>query len=132
MQLLSPINKTRFVTLARHFKCQALLISFLSSLLGTVGSSTISSTPLPMAKDILLFFSVPILLSLLLLYTNFIIKWSSEKRKRRKMNLPPGMSLGLPLLGETLAYLKPHEATSIGHFMDHHIRRYSEFSISFQ
>jgi steroid 22-alpha-hydroxylase len=97
-----------------------------------MGSSITSSTPLPMAKDVLLFFSVPILLFIFLLYSNFMIKWSSEKRKRGKMNLPPGMSLGLPFLGETLAYLKPHKATSIGHFMDHHIKRYSEFSLSFQ
>lgn len=44
------------------------------------------------------------------------------KRKKPQPNLPPGNS-GLPFIGETFGYLKPHPATTIGKFMEQHIER---------
>ncbi|KAG1341898.1 cytochrome P450 90B2 [Cocos nucifera] len=67
----------------------------------------------------LLFLLPPALLALFL-YTNLI-----KIRKRKKPNLPPGIS-GWPFLGETFSYLKPHPATSIGQFMEQHISRYGK------
>ncbi|XP_026657243.2 cytochrome P450 90B2-like isoform X2 [Phoenix dactylifera] len=66
----------------------------------------------------LLFLLPPALLALFL-YIN-LIKW-----KRKKPNLPPGVS-GWPFLGETFSYLKPHPATSVGQFMEQHISRYGK------
>ncbi|KAJ0981907.1 hypothetical protein J5N97_010162 [Dioscorea zingiberensis] len=60
----------------------------------------------------------PVLLSIFFLSN--LIKW---RRRRRK--LPPGGS-GWPFIGETFAYLKPHKATSIGHFMKQHMTRYGK------
>ncbi|WCJ24895.1 Cytochrome P450 superfamily protein [Euphorbia peplus] len=64
-----------------------------------------------------LFLVIPSILSLLLL---FIL---TKRKQHAKFNLPPG-NMGLPFLGETFSYLKPYSATSIGHFMQHHISRY--------
>ncbi|XP_076930455.1 cholesterol 22-monohydroxylase CYP90B51-like [Bidens hawaiensis] len=41
-------------------------------------------------------------------------------------NLPPGNMGGLPFLGETIGYLKPYSATTIGTFMEQHISRYGK------
>ncbi|XP_010547498.1 PREDICTED: cytochrome P450 90B1-like [Tarenaya hassleriana] len=46
-------------------------------------------------------------------------------RNRPRFNLPPGNS-GWPFLGETIGYLKPYSATSLGHFMQDHISRYGK------
>ncbi|KAL9158541.1 hypothetical protein ABFS82_08G075900 [Erythranthe guttata] len=47
------------------------------------------------------------------------------KRKQKHLNLPPG-SMGWPFLGETIAYLKPYTANTIGKFMEQHISRYGK------
>ncbi|KAK7360004.1 hypothetical protein VNO77_01976 [Canavalia gladiata] len=47
------------------------------------------------------------------------------KRKKPTLNLPPG-EMGWPLFGETLGYLKPHPAITIGEFMEKHIARYGK------
>ncbi|GAB4847134.1 hypothetical protein Ancab_026145 [Ancistrocladus abbreviatus] len=47
------------------------------------------------------------------------------KRKQLTLNLPPG-NIGFPFIGETLGYLKPYSATTIGEFMDQHISRYGK------
>ncbi|XP_021908020.1 cytochrome P450 90B1 isoform X2 [Carica papaya] len=47
------------------------------------------------------------------------------KRKQRRLNLPPG-NMGWPFIGETIGYLKPFSATSIGEFMSEHISRYGK------
>ncbi|KAK7262849.1 hypothetical protein RJT34_30430 [Clitoria ternatea] len=56
------------------------------------------------------------ILALILIFT-FI------KRKKPTLNLPPGQ-MGWPFLGETIGYLKPYPAITIGHFMEKHIARY--------
>ncbi|KAK3008665.1 hypothetical protein RJ639_015046 [Escallonia herrerae] len=53
----------------------------------------------------------------LLLFFNVI------KAKQNTLNLPPG-NMGWPFIGETLGYLKPYSATSIGEFMEQHISRF--------
>ncbi|XP_058081137.1 cholesterol 22-monohydroxylase CYP90B51 isoform X2 [Magnolia sinica] len=55
----------------------------------------------------------------------FIFIWNSRKKKRMSLKLPPG-NVGWPLLGETIGYLKPHAATSVGEFMEHHISRFGK------
>ncbi|KAA8531868.1 hypothetical protein F0562_006415 [Nyssa sinensis] len=65
-----------------------------------------------------LFFLLPPILSLLLVF-NLI------KRKQTTLSLPPG-NMGWPFLGETIAYLKPYSATSVGEFMEQHISRYGK------
>ncbi|KAJ4963621.1 hypothetical protein NE237_023560 [Protea cynaroides] len=54
-----------------------------------------------------------------------IISWNLIKPTRRTFNLPPG-NTGWPFLGETIGYLKPHSATSIGEFMEQHISRFGK------
>ncbi|KAL3526111.1 hypothetical protein ACH5RR_014483 [Cinchona calisaya] len=45
------------------------------------------------------------------------------KRVKNDNNIPPG-SLGWPLFGETLQYLKPHKSNSIGQFLQERCSRY--------
>ncbi|GAB2260217.1 hypothetical protein Droror1_Dr00011072 [Drosera rotundifolia] len=47
------------------------------------------------------------------------------KKKKPTLNLPPGQ-MGFPLIGETIGYLKPCSATTMGDFMDQHILRYGK------
>ncbi|KAK9129899.1 hypothetical protein Sjap_010386 [Stephania japonica] len=47
------------------------------------------------------------------------------KNKKRSHKLPPG-HMGWPFIGETIGYLKPHSATTIGDFMEQHIARYGK------
>lgn len=44
------------------------------------------------------------------------------KRKKTRYNLPPG-KMGWPFIGETIGYLKPYTATTMGEFMENHIAR---------
>ncbi|KAF8082227.1 hypothetical protein N665_0842s0002 [Sinapis alba] len=62
---------------------------------------------------------LPSLLSLLL----FLILL--KRRSRHRFNLPPGKS-GWPFIGETLGYLKPFTATTLGDFMQQHISKYGK------
>ncbi|CAN8278607.1 unnamed protein product [Cochlearia groenlandica] len=63
---------------------------------------------------------LPSLLSLLL----FLILLR-RRRSRHSFNLPPG-NTGWPFLGETIAYLRPYSATTLGHFMQQHISKYGK------
>ncbi|KAK9670015.1 hypothetical protein RND81_13G170500 [Saponaria officinalis] len=47
------------------------------------------------------------------------------KPKKPSLNLPPG-KMGLPFIGETMGYLKPYTATTIGLFMEQHISRFGK------
>nr|UOI39556.1 heme-thiolate protein [Betula platyphylla]UVJ47661.1 heme-thiolate protein [Betula platyphylla] len=71
-----------------------------------------------MPDSVLILCSLPSILALLLIFILI-------KRKRRRLNLPPG-NMGWPFLGETIGYLKPYSATSIGEFMEQHISRYGK------
>ncbi|XP_010503731.1 PREDICTED: cytochrome P450 90B1 [Camelina sativa] len=62
---------------------------------------------------------LPSLLSLLL----FLILL--KRRSRTRFNLPPGQS-GWPFLGETIGYLKPYSATTLGDFMQQHVSKYGK------
>lgn len=61
----------------------------------------------------------------LLLISLSLIFFNLCRRKRNSLNLPPG-KMGWPFLGETIAYLKPYPATTIGKFMEQHISRYGK------
>ncbi|CAI9757841.1 unnamed protein product [Fraxinus pennsylvanica] len=63
---------------------------------------------------------------LFLLGLALLIILNLYRRKRKySLNLPPG-NMGWPFLGETIAYLKPYTATTIGKFMEEHISRYGK------
>ncbi|XP_052198170.1 cholesterol 22-monohydroxylase CYP90B51 [Diospyros lotus] len=47
------------------------------------------------------------------------------KAKQNTLNLPPG-TMGWPFIGETIGYLKPYSATSVGEFMEQHISRFGK------
>ncbi|XP_074294303.1 cholesterol 22-monohydroxylase CYP90B51-like [Silene latifolia] len=47
------------------------------------------------------------------------------KTKKPPLNLPPG-KMGLPFIGETMGYLKPYTATTIGQFMEQHVARFGK------
>ncbi|KAK0606480.1 hypothetical protein LWI29_038209 [Acer saccharum] len=47
------------------------------------------------------------------------------RRKQRRYNLPPG-NMGWPFIGETIGYLRPYSATTIGEFMENHVSRYGK------
>lgn len=64
-------------------------------------------------------FSLLVLLSIL---ASFLI--SHILRRRKPYQLPPG-NMGWPFLGETIGYLKPYKATTLGKFMEEHISRFS-------
>ncbi|KAL8473268.1 hypothetical protein ACS0TY_030194 [Phlomoides rotata] len=54
-----------------------------------------------------------------------IILVLTRRKHKAVMNLPPG-SMGWPFLGETVAYLNPYPANTIGTFMEQHISRYGK------
>lgn len=54
-----------------------------------------------------------------------LIIFNFRRRRRKPFNLPPG-SMGWPFLGETIGYLKPYSATTVGIFMEEHISRYGK------
>ncbi|OVA04504.1 Cytochrome P450 [Macleaya cordata] len=58
------------------------------------------------------------ILALVLIYDLF-------KRKEKALKLPPG-NMGWPFIGETISYLKPYSATTVGDFMEQHISRYGK------
>lgn len=58
----------------------------------------------------------------LLIFIFFLIK---TKQAKPNLNLPPGR-MGWPFIGETIGYLKPYSATTIGKFMEQHIARYGK------
>ncbi|PSS36470.1 Cytochrome P450 90B1 like [Actinidia chinensis var. chinensis] len=65
-----------------------------------------------------LLFLLPSVLALFLFF-NVI------RRKKNPIHLPPG-NMGWPFIGETIGYLKPYSATTIGEFMEQHIARYGK------
>ncbi|KAI4381704.1 hypothetical protein MLD38_007756 [Melastoma candidum] len=68
-----------------------------------------------------------LLVSLLLcLLASLVLRRCFRRRSpSRKLNLPPG-HMGWPFLGETIGYLRPYPATTVGDFMDQHILRYGK------
>ncbi|GMN29478.1 hypothetical protein TIFTF001_002448 [Ficus carica] len=48
-----------------------------------------------------------------------------RRKQKRFLNLPPG-DMGWPFVGETISYLKPYSATTLGEFMEQHISRYGK------
>ncbi|KAL6993593.1 hypothetical protein U1Q18_011706 [Sarracenia purpurea var. burkii] len=66
-----------------------------------------------------LLFLLPSILALFLIFNNVI------KINRNTPNLPPG-NMGWPFIGETIGYLKPYSATTIGDFMEQHISKYGK------
>ncbi|KAL5752694.1 hypothetical protein ACOSP7_022891 [Xanthoceras sorbifolium] len=71
-----------------------------------------------MADSELILLLVSSILALFLIFIFF-------KRKQRRFNLPPG-NMGWPFLGETIGYLRPYSATTIGEFMENHVSRYGK------
>ncbi|ONK80923.1 uncharacterized protein A4U43_C01F23290 [Asparagus officinalis] len=61
------------------------------------------------------------IIALLIAFLNF----TRVRKLRSPKKLPPG-NLGLPLIGETLSFLKPYSAATIGEFMEHHISRFGK------
>ncbi|XAR73874.1 hypothetical protein NMG60_11007992 [Bertholletia excelsa] len=63
-------------------------------------------------------FLLPFIFSLYLFFNVF-------KNKQNAPNLPPG-NMGWPFIGETVGYLRPYSATTIGRFMEQHISRFGK------
>ncbi|XP_058228633.1 cholesterol 22-monohydroxylase CYP90B51 [Rhododendron vialii] len=67
-----------------------------------------------------LLFILPSVIALVLIFNNVV-----KKSKQNTLNLPPG-NMGWPFIGETIGYLRPYSATTIGEFMEQHISRYGK------
>ncbi|KAK1357573.1 Steroid 22-alpha-hydroxylase [Heracleum sosnowskyi] len=61
---------------------------------------------------------------LLTIFTGLVLL-NLLRRKQNTLNLPPG-SMGWPFIGETIGYLKPYSAITIGAYMEQHIARYGK------
>ncbi|KAJ7952991.1 Cytochrome P450 [Quillaja saponaria] len=72
-----------------------------------------------MSDSELILFSISSITAFLLIFI-FI-----KTKQYSNFNLPPG-NMGWPFLGETLGYLKPYSATTLGKFMQEHIERYGK------
>ncbi|XP_022869804.1 cytochrome P450 724B1-like [Olea europaea var. sylvestris] len=70
---------------------------------------------------------MPVYLALFLgLYFSLKLLWISIfKHKSPDSQLPKG-NMGWPLVGETLAFLKPHKSNSISNFLQEHCSRYGK------
>ncbi|KAK4791555.1 hypothetical protein SAY86_031968 [Trapa natans] len=55
----------------------------------------------------------------------FLCSLLFHRRHRTRLNFPPGLS-GWPFLGETIAYLRPYSATTVGRFMEQHVSRFGK------
>lgn len=68
---------------------------------------------------------MPVYLALFFgLYFSLKLLWISIfKHKSPDSQLPKG-NMGWPLVGETLAFLKPHKSNSISNFLQEHCSRY--------
>ncbi|KAL3630304.1 hypothetical protein CASFOL_023288 [Castilleja foliolosa] len=64
-------------------------------------------------------------LTLFLICLSLILFNLFRRKPNPAINLPPG-NMGWPFLGETIAYLKPYPANTIGKFMEQHISRYGK------
>ncbi|MED6151746.1 hypothetical protein PIB30_085389 [Stylosanthes scabra] len=64
----------------------------------------------------------PLLALLVIFIFIFIIK---RRQSKPKLNLPPG-KMGWPFIGESIGYLRPYSATTVGEYMDQHIARYGK------
>lgn len=80
------------------------------------------SQPSMSDSELIILCLLPSILALLL--ASILIQRRHQTRYN-KLNLPPGRA-GWPFLGETIAYLKPYSATTIGAFMDQHISRFGK------
>nr|XP_028946987.1 cytochrome P450 90B1-like isoform X3 [Malus domestica] len=74
-----------------------------------------------MADSEIILCLLPSILALFL----FLILLRRKQHQKTRLNLPPG-NMGWPFLGETIGYLKPYSAISIGKFMEQHISRYGK------
>nr|UAK14956.1 cytochrome P450 90B56 [Iberis amara] len=68
---------------------------------------------------------LPLLLLLPSLLSFILFLILLKRRSRHRFNLPPGKS-GWPFLGETIGYLKPYTATTLGDFMQQHVSKYGK------
>ncbi|XP_059643311.1 cholesterol 22-monohydroxylase CYP90B51-like [Cornus florida] len=66
-----------------------------------------------------------LLFLLLSIFSLLLIFNLINKKQNNTLNLPPG-NMGWPFIGETIGYLKPYTATSIGEFMEQHISRFGK------
>lgn len=66
-----------------------------------------------------------LLFQCLLLSTVLVIFNLIKRKQNNGLNLPPG-NLGWPFIGETIGYLKPYSATTIGVFMEQHVSRFGK------
>ncbi|KAJ9564329.1 hypothetical protein OSB04_000295 [Centaurea solstitialis] len=70
-----------------------------------------------------LFIFISLLISTLFLILN-LVKTRTQTTSK-SLNLPPG-NMGWPFIGETIGYLRPYSATTIGTFMEQHISKFGK------
>jgi len=71
-----------------------------------------------MSLAIFLFVCLPTIIAVVVA----ALRWRGSESWKKGLNVPPG-SMGWPLLGETIGFMKSHPCTTIGDYLEERTRK---------